>query len=193
MKNYGVDAEDVGSYEDLSTVCALRLLHCDKHAEYPHAPQAKVNALKANQSAKTFSVRTAALRLRQDHHVVIKGRPARIIDLSISKYACHWGAKYISSYLTSSPIKNGSEDISRVKDFINAPILVGAEYTFLNIDVNLLTDDGLPKDDVNIPHSKLGASLFSDFAEGKDLRMRTLSALGEEQISPVVAYEEAGD
>jgi hypothetical protein len=59
------------------------------------------------------------------------------------------------------------------------------EHTQLNIDVNLLTDDGLPKDDVNIPHSKLGASLFSDFAEGKDLRMRTLSALGEEQVSPV--------
>jgi hypothetical protein len=59
----------------------------------PHTPQAKVNALKANPSAKTFSVHAAALRLRQDHHVVIKGRPARIIDLSISKYACHWGAK----------------------------------------------------------------------------------------------------
>ncbi|KAJ7242252.1 hypothetical protein C8J57DRAFT_1726357 [Mycena rebaudengoi] len=154
MKNYGVDAEDVGSYED-----------------------AKVNALKANQSAKTFSVRTAALRLRQDHHVVIKGRPARIIDLSISKYACHWGGKIHIVVLDIFTHKKW-EDISRVKDFINAPILVGAEYTFLNIDVNLLTDDGLPKDDVNIPHSKLGASLFSDFAEGKDLRMRTLSALG---------------
>ncbi|KAJ7248101.1 hypothetical protein C8J57DRAFT_1724395 [Mycena rebaudengoi] len=155
MKNHGVDAEDVGGYED-----------------------AKVNALKANPSAKTFSVHAAALRLRQDHHVVIKGRPARIIDLSISK---------------SSPIKIGWEDISRVKDLIDAPILVEAQYTLLNIDgpiLNLLTDDGEPKDDVNIPHGKLGASLFSDFAEGKDLRVRTLSALDEEQV---VAYEEAGD
>ncbi|KAJ7242199.1 eukaryotic translation initiation factor 5A-2 [Mycena rebaudengoi] len=169
MKNHGVDAEDVGGYED-----------------------AKVNALKANPSAKTFSVHAAALRLRQDHHVVIKGRPARIIDLSISKYACHWGAKIHVVALDIFTHKKW-EDISRVKDFIDAPILVEAQYTLLNIDgpiLNLLTDDGEPKDDVNIPHGKLGASLFSDFAEGKDLRVRTLSALDEEQV---VAYEEAGD
>jgi translation initiation factor 5A len=62
------------------------------------------------------------------------------------------------------------------------------EHTQLNIDgpiLNLLTDDGEPKDDVNIPHGKLGESLFSDFAEGKDLRVRTLSALDEEQVGPV--------
>ncbi|KAJ7254737.1 hypothetical protein C8J57DRAFT_1136791, partial [Mycena rebaudengoi] len=144
-------------------------------------------------SAKTFSVHAAALRLRQDHHVVIKGRPARIIDLSISKYACHWGAKIHVVALDVRVVLRTKEDISRVKDFIDAPILVEAQYTLLNIDgpiLNLLTDDGEPKDDVNIPHGKLGASLFSDFAEGKDLRVRTLSALDEEQV---VAYEEAGD
>ncbi|KAJ7288251.1 translation initiation factor eIF-5A [Mycena rebaudengoi] len=169
MKNYGIDAEDVESYED-----------------------AKVNALKANPSAKMFSVRAAALRLRQDHHVVIKGHPARIVDLSISKCACHWGGKIHIVALDLFAHKKW-EDISRVKDFVDAPILVEAEYTLLNIDgpiLNLLTDDGEPKDDVNIPQGKLGASLFSDFGEGKDLRVRTLSALDEEQV---VAYEEAGD
>ncbi|KAJ7208411.1 hypothetical protein C8J57DRAFT_1540707 [Mycena rebaudengoi] len=172
MKNHGVDAEDVGGYED-----------------------AKVNALKANPSAKTFSVRAAALRLRQDHHVVIKGRPARIIDLSISKCTCHWGAKIHGVAHDVRVViftHKKWEDISRVKDFIDAPILVEAQYTLLNIDGPILnlTDDGEPKDDINSPHGKLGASLFSDFAEGKDLRARTLSALDGEQV---VAYEEAGD
>ncbi|KAF7326939.1 Eukaryotic translation initiation factor 5A [Mycena venus] len=163
MKNYGVDAEDIESYED-----------------------AKVNALKANPSAKTFSVRAVALRLRQDHHVVIKGRPMRIVDLSFSKCACHRGGKIHIVAVDIFTYKKW-EDITPVKGFIDAPIIAEAEYTVLNIDgpiLNLLTDDGEPKDDVNVPHGKLGASLLADFAEGKDLRVKTLSALDEEQVGP---------
>lgn len=55
---------------------------------------------------------------------------------------------------------------------INAPIL------------NLLTDEGEPKDDVDVSKdTALCERLAGDFALGKDLRVKTVRAMGEEQVS----------
>lgn len=55
----------------------------------------------------------------------------------------------------------------------------------VNIDegfLNLMTQDGTPKDDVKVPEGELGTQIQSDFDEGKDLLVTIVSAMGEEQV-----------
>ncbi|KAJ6524499.1 hypothetical protein B0H19DRAFT_594889 [Mycena capillaripes] len=133
-------------------------------------------------SVPTFSVRGAMLS--KDHYVVLKGRPVRIVDLSFG----HPGKGTRKMHIVAVDVFTGnkSEEIRRVDDSIDAPTVVAqAEYTLVNIDapiLNLLTDDGEAKDDVNVPTGVLGARLAADFALGKDLRVMTVTAMGEEQV-----------
>ncbi|KAJ7631909.1 initiation factor 5a, partial [Mycena polygramma] len=157
----------------------------DELITYEEARAAAAN-LKAVKPKPTFSVRASMLRV--NHVVVIKGRPVRIVDYSKSK-----AGRGTKTHLIARDIFTDKklEDIINSIHFIDAPVLTRGEYTLANIDapiLNLLTDDGEPKDDVNVPKGPLGARLAADFAEGKDLRVSTLEALGEEQV---VAYQEA--
>ncbi|KAJ7198306.1 eukaryotic translation initiation factor 5A [Mycena pura] len=167
FSSYGIDDKDIVSYE-----------------------HAKAKALKSSPSTKTFSVQVVALRTQ--HHVLIKDRPVRIVDLTVSRCACKNRGKM---HIVGIDIftRKKLEDVTPVKASISAPILVSAEYTLLNIDgpiLNLLTKGDELKDDVNVPGGDLGASLMAAFREGKELRVKTLSALAEEHV---VAYEEVGD
>lgn len=61
----------------------------------------------------------------------------------------------------------------------------------MNIDdgyLNLLTADGVPKDDIKVPESSLGAEIQKDFDEGKELLVTIVSAMGEEQA---ISHKEA--
>ncbi|KAJ7929594.1 hypothetical protein B0H13DRAFT_2310518 [Mycena leptocephala] len=146
----------------------------------------------------TFSVCGAALH--KDHHIVLKGAPPRAHPLphplhiqgpwNLEKDA-HPQRRYLHQRTTGGClpslrikfIDSGTkEEIRYVKDFIDAPVLTRANYTLGSIDapiLNLLTDDGESKDDVNLPRGPLGERLAADFALGKDLTVTTLSALGE--------------
>lgn len=56
----------------------------------------------------------------------------------------------------------------------------------VNIDdgfLNLMTPDGVPKDDVKVPEGEIGSQMQSGFDEGKDLLVTIISAMGEEQVS----------
>lgn len=53
----------------------------------------------------------------------------------------------------------------------------------VNIDdgfLNLMTNDGVSKDDVKLPEGDLGKQIQSDFEAGKDLLVTIISAMGEE-------------
>lgn len=58
--------------------------------------------------------------------------------------------------------------------------------TQVNVDdgfLNLMTQDGVSKDDVKVPEGELGTQISSGFEEGKDLLVTIISAMGEEQVS----------
>ncbi|KAJ7115546.1 eukaryotic elongation factor 5A hypusine, DNA-binding OB fold-domain-containing protein [Mycena crocata] len=135
-----------------------------------------------------FSVRGDVLQRNQ--HVLIKGRPVKIVDLSSS--SAGYGKKL---HIVGIDIFTSKrlEDISWTTHFFEAPLLARHEYTLVNIDtpiLNLLTDDGTTKDDVNLPSTPLGISLEADFLAGKELRVTTLRAMNEEQV---MSYKEFGD
>ncbi|CEH12926.1 eukaryotic translation initiation factor 5a [Ceraceosorus bombacis] len=129
----------------------------------------------------TFPMQCSALR--KNGHVVIKGRPCKIIDMSTSKTGKHGHAKV---HLVATDIFTGRkyEDISPSTHNMDVPNVGRQEYTLVNIDdgfLNLMTGDGGSKDDVKVPEGAIGDEITAGFEEGKDLAVTIVSAMGEEQ------------
>jgi len=121
--------------------------------------------------------------LRKNGHVVIKGRPCKIVDMSTSKTGKHGHAKV---HLVGIDIFTGKklEDISPSTHNMDVPHVSRSEYQLVNVDegfLNLLDSDGNAKDDVKVPEGDLGKQIQSEFEEGKDLLVTIVSAMGEEQ------------
>ena len=58
-------------------------------------------------------------------------------------------------------------------------------YLQVNIDdgfLNLMTNDGIAKDDVKVPEGDLGKEIQGGFDDGKDLLVTIIAAMGEEQV-----------
>ncbi|KAG8743235.1 Eukaryotic translation initiation factor 5A [Ceratobasidium sp. 414] len=120
--------------------------------------------------------------LRKNGHVVIKGRPCKIVDMSTSKTGKHGHAKV---HLVAVDIFTGKklEDISPSTHNMDVPNVTRTEYALVNVDdgfLNLMTPDGTPKDDVKVPEGDLGKQIQADFDEGKELIVTVVAAMGEE-------------
>ncbi|KAG7194680.1 Eukaryotic translation initiation factor 5A [Scheffersomyces spartinae] len=131
-------------------------------------------------AAMTFPMQCSALR--KNGHVVIKGRPCKIVDMSTSKTGKHGHAKV---HLVAIDIFTGKklEDLSPSTHNMEVPNVQRTEYQLLDIDdgyLSLMTQDGDTKDDVKLPEGELGEKIQADFDEGKDLLVTILTAMGEE-------------
>ncbi|CCG84953.1 protein of unknown function [Taphrina deformans PYCC 5710] len=133
----------------------------------------------------TFPMQCSALR--KNGHVVIKGRPCKIIDMSTSKTGKHGHAKV---HLVATDIFTGKklEDLSPSTHNMDVPNVTRTEYQLVNIDdgfLNLMTNEGVSKDDVKVPDGELGDKIQSDFDDGKDVLVSIVSAMGEEMAMAV--------
>ncbi|KAJ2715579.1 translation initiation factor eIF5A [Coemansia spiralis] len=132
-------------------------------------------------AALTFPMQCSALR--KNGHVVIKGHPCKIVDMSTSKTGKHGHAKV---NLVAIDIFTGKkyEDISPSTHNMDVPNVTRKDYTLANIDdgfLNLLTEEGDEKDDVKLPEGELGEKIQAEFDEGKDVTVTVVSAMGTEQ------------
>lgn len=74
---------------------------------------------------------------------------------------------------------------------MDVPNVTRNEYQLVNIDdgfLNLMTQDGTPKDDVKIPGGDIGKQINEDFENGKDLLVTIISAMGE---GSCISFKEA--
>ncbi|KAJ1916980.1 translation initiation factor eIF5A [Mycoemilia scoparia] len=136
----------------------------------------------------TFPMQCSALR--KNGHVVIKGRPCKIVDMSTSKTGKHGHAKV---HLVAIDIFTGKkyEDISPSTHNMDVPNLKRAEYTLIDIDdgfLNLMDQEGNMKDDVKLQEGDLGAKIQEAFDADKELIVTVLTSMGEEAV---VDYKEA--
>ncbi|KIM41705.1 hypothetical protein M413DRAFT_444946 [Hebeloma cylindrosporum] len=136
----------------------------------------------------TFPMQCSALR--KNGHVVIKGRPCKIVDMSTSKTGKHGHAKV---HLVAIDIFTGKkmEDISPSTHNMDVPNVSRNEFQLVNIDdgfLNLMNADGAAKDDVKVPEGDLGKDIQAAFDDGKDLLVTIISAMGEEQA---ISWKEA--
>ncbi|KAI8391112.1 translation protein SH3-like domain-containing protein [Radiomyces spectabilis] len=136
----------------------------------------------------TFPMQCSALR--KNGHVVIKGRPCKIVEMSTSKTGKHGHAKV---HLVGIDIFTGKklEDLSPSTHNMDVPNVVRNEYVLINIDdgyLSLLLPDGDTKDDVKVPDTDIGAAIEAQFEEGKELLVSVVASMGEEHA---LAFKEA--
>ncbi|KAJ3074853.1 Eukaryotic translation initiation factor 5A [Podochytrium sp. JEL0797] len=132
-------------------------------------------------AALTYPMQCSALR--KGGHVVIKGRPCKIID-STSKTGKHGHAKV---NMTATDIFTGKklEDVSPSTHNMEVPNVTRTEYNVLDVDdgfLSLMKEDGTTKDDVKIPDGELGDQIEKEFQAGKDLNVTVITAMGEEAV-----------
>ncbi len=128
-------------------------------------------------ASATFPMQCSALR--KNGHVVLKGRPCKIVDMSTSKTGKHGHAKV---HMVGIDIFTGRkyEDICPSTHNMDVPNVTRRDYTLLDITedfCSLLQDDGTTKDDLRVPEGDLGESIRAAFDSGKvSMRTRTASA-----------------
>lgn len=139
-------------------------------------------------SSLTYPIQCSALR--KSGHVVIKGRPCKIIDMSTSKTGKHGHAK-VHLVATDIFTLKKLEDLSPSTHNMEVPIVKRTEFQLLDIDdgfLSLMNNDGDMKEDVKAPEGELGDKLQNDFDEGKELLVTIVAAMGEEAC---ISYKEA--
>ena len=97
----------------------------------------------------------SAGELKKGGHIMIKGKPCKVAEISMSKTGKHGHAK---AHIVALNIFNGKkmEDLCPSSHNVDVPFVKRTEFQVLNVNfddgsVSLLTADGLPKDDLNIP------------------------------------------
>ena len=135
--------------------------------------------------------------LRKGSHVMIKGHPCKVAEVSTSKTGKHGHAK---AHIVAIDIFTGKkyEDLCPCSHNISVPFVKREEYQMLTADhdtgaVSLLTPDGDTKDDLNLPtfvsvgeptddDKKVSEEILKWLDEGKDFQVIVLSACGVEKI-----------
>jgi len=130
----------------------------------------------------TYPIQCSALR--KGGHVVLKGRPCKVVDMSTSKTGKHGHAKV---NLVGIDIFTGKkyEDMSPSTHNMDVPNVLRAEFPVLNIDdgfLSLMLPTGETKDDVKLPEGDLGNEIQTAFDDGKDILVCVIKALGEEAV-----------
>ncbi|KAF3482966.1 eukaryotic translation initiation factor 5A-1 [Arthroderma uncinatum] len=133
-------------------------------------------------ASATFPMQCSALR--KNGHVVIKGRPCKIVEMTTSKTGKHGHAKV---HLVAIDIFTGKklEDLSPSTHNMDVPNVRRQEYQLLDISddgfLNLMSDDGTAKDDVKLPDGEVGEKITKLFkVDEKDVNVVVLAAMGEE-------------
>ena len=135
-------------------------------------------------ASKTYPQQAGTIR--KGGHIVIKNRPCKVVEVSTSKTGKHGHAK---CHFVAIDIFTGKklEDIVPSSHNCDVPHVNRTDYQLIDISedgfVSLLTENGNTKDDLRLPtDDTLLAQVKDGFAEGKDLVLSVMSAMGEEQI-----------
>ncbi|KAL3478795.1 translation protein SH3-like domain-containing protein [Aspergillus californicus] len=133
-------------------------------------------------ASATFPMQCSALR--KNGHVVIKGRPCKIIEMSTSKTGKHGHAKV---HLVATDIFTNKklEELCPSTHNMDVPNVSRKEYQLLDVTddgfLSLMDESGATKDDVKVPEGEVGDRIDKMFTEeGKDCNVVILTAMGEQ-------------
>ncbi|KZF23439.1 eukaryotic translation initiation factor 5A [Xylona heveae TC161] len=149
-------------------------------AQHEHVFEAAGDAGASN----TFPMQCSALR--KNGHVVIKGRPCKIVDMSTSKTGKHGHAKV---HLVAIDIFTAKklEELCPSTHNMDVPNVTRREYQLLDIDdedgyLSLMDADGSTIDHIKIPESgEAREKIIKLFkVDKKDTNVIILTAMGEE-------------
>eukprot|EP00178_Gracilaria_changii_P011572 TRINITY_DN3279_c0_g1_i4.p1 TRINITY_DN3279_c0_g1~~TRINITY_DN3279_c0_g1_i4.p1 ORF type:complete len:150 (-),score=37.13 TRINITY_DN3279_c0_g1_i4:161-589(-) len=132
--------------------------------------------------------------LRKNGHVVIKGRPCKIVDMSTSKTGKHGHAKV---HLVAIDIftKKKLEDLCPSTHNMNVPVLKRADYEVIDISdedyLTLMDTTGATREDLKLPDSDLGKAVKAAWNDGEgEAVVNVCAAMGEEHVVGVKGWNE---
>lgn len=145
-------------------------------------------------SSHTFPL--TAGNLKKGAHVMMKGKPCKIIEITVSKTGKHGHAK---ANITGIDIFTGKkyEDMCPCGHNVECPNIKRTEYTLMDVDwdsgdVSVLLENGDTKEDLNLPKETSGLyeewieepekGLRARFDNGDALMVTVLFAMGQEKV-----------
>ncbi|KAJ2081111.1 translation initiation factor eIF5A [Coemansia sp. RSA 988] len=137
-------------------------------------------------AAKTFPTQCSSLR--KNGHVVIKGRPCKIIEMSTSKTGKHGHAKV---HIVAIDIFTNKklEDLSPSTHNMDVPNVSRNEYLLLDVGdeddpfISYLFDEKTGEDkSIKAPSKEMRKKLKDFLDAGTEMNIVILSAMGEEML-----------
>ena len=125
-------------------------------------------------SGASHTYPTAAGELRKGSHLMIKGHPCKVTEVTSSKTGKHGHAKCHIVALDIFTSKK-YEDLCPASHNIDVPFVKNTQYQCLTVDVDsgevsLLREDGSTKDDLNLPDRvSVGEPTEDDVKVSKEL------------------------
>lgn len=133
--------------------------------------------------------------LRKGGHVLLKGHPCKISEISISKTGKHGHAK---ANIVGIDILTDKkyEDMCPTSHNMEVPNVSRTEYALLDCDedagsMSVLLDNGETKDDLNLPKDTTGnytpcaEEIIKMYGEGKNCMVTVLATMGQEKVIAV--------
>eukprot|EP00758_Cryptobia_borreli_P013343 Tbor_TRINITY_DN5825_c1_g1::TRINITY_DN5825_c1_g1_i1::g.6674::m.6674/K03263/EIF5A; translation initiation factor 5A len=132
----------------------------------------------------TFPIQAGALK--KGDHMVIKGHPCKIIDMSVSKTGKHGHAK-ASIVAVDIFTKQKLEDQAPTTHNVEAPFVKSQAFSLMDINeeggLSLMDEENNMREDLNLPpDEELASEIKRMFEDGKDLTLNVVSAMGTEQV-----------
>ncbi|XP_071768488.1 eukaryotic translation initiation factor 5A-1-like [Centroberyx gerrardi] len=127
---------------------------------------------------------TQCSSLRKNGHVMLKGRPCKIVDMSTSKTGKHGHAKV---HLVGIDIftQKKYEDICPSTHNMDVPNVGRKDYQVLDIVdgfLSLLNDGGELREDIRCPEGDIGREIEKKNKLGEQFLATVLTAVGEEAV-----------
>ncbi|XP_005094246.1 eukaryotic translation initiation factor 5A-1 [Aplysia californica] len=120
--------------------------------------------------------------LRKNGHVVLKGRPCKIVEMSTSKTGKHGHAKVHLVGLDLFTNKK-YEDICPSTHNMSVPVVNRQDYQAVGVEdgyLQLMDDGGDITEDLKVPDNDLGKEISEKVEKGENIMVTVLKAMGEE-------------
>ncbi|CAL1531171.1 unnamed protein product [Lymnaea stagnalis] len=132
-------------------------------------------------ASQTFPQQCSALR--KNGHVVLKGRPCKIVEMSTSKTGKHGHAKV---HLVGIDLFTGKkyEDICPSTHNMSVPVVIRKDYECINKDddgfLSLMDDNGETREDLKCPDNEIGKEICERLQKGEAIQVTVMKSMGEE-------------
>merc|ERR1711962_486771 len=126
--------------------------------------------------------------LRKNGHVLIKGRPCKIVEMSTSKTGKHGHAKV---HLVGIDIftQKKHEDICPSTHNMDVPNVSRKDYQLNDIQedgfMDIMDDTGDTRQDLKLPDNDIGKEISKKFEDGETFMVTVLKSMGEESVMAI--------
>ncbi|XP_038079353.1 eukaryotic translation initiation factor 5A-1-like [Patiria miniata] len=133
-------------------------------------------------ASKTFPIQCSALR--KSGHVMMKGQPCKIVEMSTSQPGKHGHAKV---HIVGIDIFTGKkyEDFCPSTHTMSVPHVKREDYQVIGVwdeCVNLLDNKGISRGDIRLPEGELGTQIKTRFEAEEELMVTLMTSMDRDMI-----------